>query len=274
MPITLSDAIRRTRSRLDEPAYPTLPGSTSGGNPARFYTDTEITDWINDACRDIARRAEDLHTYDTTIAIPAYTQTPSQGIPTYPLNIGVQPGMTATTSDVLRITRVEFQVANDASQIYPLEWQTQAYMDQIWNINQISTMSYPAYWTTRGFPGGTGRSAFVIQLYPQPAQGGQLNIFYYRLPARIGDPAAATGNVANYNATIDVIEGWDDLVVDYAVMQGLLKARNPDFQTAQQLYEVKLQNLIDNTRHVSDQAQFMSYDNMVMSWSFDSWGGL
>src|SRR5215510_9577488 len=66
MPVALSEYIRRSRSVLDEPS-------------SRFWTDAELTDWINDGARDLARRAEDLLTYDQTITI-----TPSIAVYTHP----------------------------------------------------------------------------------------------------------------------------------------------------------------------------------------------
>lgn len=257
MPITLQDAIRRVRARLDEPAAPTLPNSTTTV-PARMFTDTEITDWINDGLRDIARRAEGLRTYDTSISVPAYTQNPSQPIPAYTL-----------PTDILRVNRVEFQVAGNSAQTYPLEQTTPQYLDQMWAANQISTRTYPSYWITRGYAGGTGRNLFVIQIYPQSSQAGVLNLWYYRLPIRLGDPVA---NPANYNVTLDVIEGWDDLVVDYAAMQALIKQRSPDWQIAQQLYEQKMTAIIDQTRLVGDQAQYMTWDNPMGWGGWDMWG--
>ena len=269
MPITLNDAIFRIRSALDEPAYPSLPGSTS--NPttspqARFYTDTELTAWVNDGLRDIARRAETLLTRDTTVALPAYGENPAAPPPMYPLNLG---GIT-TSSDIVRINRVEFQVANDSSQIYPLEPSTRQYLDNIWNIDQLSTMSYPAYWVTSGYPGGVGRSTFQIQVFPNPAQAGQLNIYYYRLPTHLNDPVA---DPTQYAITLDMIEGWDDLIVDYAQMRALIKARNSDWQAIQAIYESKVNNIIDQTRHFHDQPLYITYDTMVMPWAYDSWGG-
>lgn len=282
MPVLLQDMIRRVRADLDEPAYPTLPNSTASVGPlARLYSDTELTDWINDGSRDVARRAEVLLTVDTSITIPAYGENPHAPPPTYPLNLGVNPA-TGTPpngpfpvslnaySDVIRINRVEFQVANDSSQIYPLEPASPQYLDNIWNIDQLSTMSYPAYYTTRGFPGGTGRSALSIQLFPNPGQAGQLNVWYYRLPVRFQDPVA---NPASYTNVLDLIEGWDDMVIDYAVMRGMLKARNPDWEIRQKLYEEKMEAIINQTRHFHDQPQYMTYDTMVMPWAFDSWGG-
>lgn len=262
MPVTLTNAIYRVRSDLDEPAYPSLPNSSP--NPqispqSRFYSDTEITEWINDGLRDIARRAEGLRTYDTTISTPAYGENPAAPIPTYPL-----------PSDVLRVNRVEWQVQGDTSQTYPLEAATQQYLDQIWNIDQLSTMSYPAYWCTRGYCGGTGRNAFVIQLFPNPGQNGVLNLFYYRLPTRLTDPVMSP---SQYTTTLDLMEGWDDLVVDFAVMRGLIKARNPDWQNRAQMYDAKLTNVIDMTRQTFDQPQYLTYDTMVMPWAYDSWGG-
>lgn len=259
MPITLNDAIRRVRARVDEPAYPTLPGSTAAANPPRFYTDTEITDWVNDGLRDIARRGEGLRTYDTSMAIPAYAQNPAQPIPTYPL-----------PTDILRVNRVEFQVSGNSTQTYPLEQTTPQYLDQMWAANQISTRTYPSYWVTRGFAGGTGRSLFVIQIYPQSAQAGVLNLFYYRLPFRIGDPVA---NPSNYTVQLDCIEGWDDLVIDYAGVQALIKARSPDWEISKKLYEEKMANVIDQTRLVGDQAQYMTWDNPMGWGGWDMWGG-
>lgn len=259
MTITLNDAIYRLRSKLDEPAYPTLPMSTVGNPPPRFYTDTELTIWVNDALKDIARRAEDLWTYDTSINIPAYGENPNQPVPTFPL-----------PTDILRINRIEFQVYNDSSQIYPLEASTQQYMDNIWSIDQLSTMSYPAYYVTRGYPGGTGRNLFVIQIFPNAAQAGNLNIFYYRDPIYIPDPVA---NPANYLTTLDITNGWDDLVVDYAYMQALIKKRDPQWQMAQSMYEAKMGHIIDMTRRFNDQPQYFTYDTLAIPWAGDSWGG-
>ncbi len=265
MPITLSNAIYRFRSLVNEPAYPTAPNSTAGNPSPRLYTDTEITEWVNDGLRDISRRGENLRTYDATVQIPPYGENPAQPIPTYPLNLG---GVTSS-SDILRINRVEYEVTGDSSRVYPLEASTQNYMDNIWNVDQLSTMSYPAYWCTRGYPGGTGRNLYVIQLYPQPAQAGKLNIFYYRLPIRVPDPVATP---ANYTVTLDLIEGWDDVLIEYTLMKGLIKARDPGWKDCQQRYADMITNIIDMASRDSDQPQYFSYDNMLTPWGDNSWG--
>lgn len=256
----LQDAIRLVRAKVNEPAYPTLPGSTAGNPPARLYTDTELTDWINFGLQDLARRAEWLYTTDRTISIPAYGENPAQPVPTYPL-----------PQDVYRIYRVEFQVYNDSSQIYPLEASNQAYMDQIWNIDQLSTRYYPSYFVTQGYPGGTGRNTFVIQIFPNPAQRGNLNLYYYRQPVKIADPVA---NPTLYTVTLDLMNGWDDLLIDFVHVQALMKARNPDYQTVLQMYEQKMVNVIDMTRRFNDQAQYLQYDMQPMGWGDFGAGGL
>jgi hypothetical protein len=276
MPAQLQDIIRRARSKLDEPAYPTLYGSTLSAGPfPRLYTDTELTDWTNDGLRDLARRAEVLITYDSTIQIPAYGENPGLPIPTYPLSLGSPPNNLGnipitTYSDIIRINRVEFQITGDSSQTYPLEAATQQYLDNIWNIDQLSTMSYPAYWCTRGYPGGTGRNAYVIQVFPNPGQSGQLNIFYYRLPYRLPSPDVYP---SAYELPIDCYEGWDDMIVDYVQMQGLIKQRNPDWQAAQAMYEAKVVAIVNVASRMTDQPQYITYDTMVMPWAYDSWGG-
>jgi hypothetical protein len=257
----LSDAIRRARSKLDEPAYPTLPNSTPGNPAPRFYTDTELTDWVNSGLLDISRRAEDLITYYTNISIPAYGQNATQPPPTYSL-----------PNDIIRVNRVEFQVTGDTSQIYPLEAATQTYLDQIWNVNQLSTMAYPSYWCTRGYPGGSGNNTFLIQLFPNSGQAGQLNLFYYRLPTHINDPVA---DPSQYNVSLDILAGWDDMVIDWVYKEGLLKRHDPQWEVANGIYESKMTSLIDQSRRFNDQPQYFGYDGMVAPWGAgDGWGGL
>jgi hypothetical protein len=255
MPITLNDAIYRVRSELDEPAYPSLPGSTS--NPLtspqpRFYTDTELTVWINSGLRDVSRRVEDLITTDQTINIPAFTGT------------GTQPSRFPLMTDVVRINRVEFVPALQNNQIYRVEPSTQNEMDQIWGTYQQNSSSYPRWYVLLGYPGGTSRNLFQIQLYPVPAQAGTLNVYYYREPTLLTDPVA---DPSQYTKTLDIVEGWHDLATDYAVVKGLQKARNPDWQLHKQEYEQKIANMVDVTRRFHDQQSYISYGtNMLPSW--------
>lgn len=255
MPITLNDAIRRSRSRLDEPAFPSLPGSSGGVPPQAFFKDTELTDWVNDGLRDIARRTETLFTYDTTLQLPPYSPAASV-IPTYPL-----------PTDVIQIFRVEFIPVGSTTQVYKLEASTQNEMDQIWGTYEQDQSSYPNFWVTRGYAGGTGRHAFGIQIYPFSSQGGQLNLHYYGLPARMLDPGTYP---SEYNSYLDCVEGWDDLIVDFVHYHGLIKRNDPAWQGIKQLYEQKLGEMIDVTRKVSDQPGYVqpSLMNGVPYWLY------
>jgi hypothetical protein len=253
MPVSLLDAIYRVRAELDEPAYPSLPNSTA--NPAsspqaRFFTDTELTAWLYQGLRDISRRAEDLITKDQTITIPAWT---GSGPTAWPL-----------LGDVIRINRVEFVPALQNNQIYRVEPSTQNEMDQIWGTYQQNTSSYPRWYVLLGYPGGSGRNQFLIQLYPVPAQAGTLNVYYYRTPTPLTDPVA---NPNAYQVTLDIVEGWDDLAVEYAVYKGLQKQRNPEWQARKQEYEMAVAQMIDVTRKFHDQQSYISYGtNMLPSW--------
>lgn len=256
MPQTLQDVISRVRSEIDESA-------------ARMFTDTELTNWINDALRDVARRAENLITVDSTVQIPAFVPSSfAPGPPQYPLNLGTGEAVTGFGSsgptDVLRLDRVEFVPSNQNNQIYRIEPSTQNEMDQIWGTYQQNSSSYPRWYVLNGYPGGSGRNLFTIQLYPVPSQSGTLNIYYYRLPTRISDPIA---NPASYLTTIDVVEGWDDLAVTYALYKSLQKQRDPEWQARKQEYEANLAQMIDTTRKFHDQQSYISYGtNMLPSW--------
>jgi hypothetical protein len=255
MPATLIDAIFRVRAALDEPAYPSLPNSTP--NPVdspqpRFFTDTELTAWIWQGLRDVARRAEILHTVDQTIAIPAYDpSTPSTA--RYDL-----------LNDTVRINRVEFVPSLQTNQIYRVEPSTQNEMDQIWGTYQQNSSSYPRWYVLLGYPGGSGRNLFQLQLYPVPSQPGTLNVYYYREPTPLTDPVA---NPSQYSTTLDIVEGWDDTAVEYAIIKGLQKQRNPEWQARKQEYELSLAQMVDVTRRYHDQQSYISYGtNMLPSW--------
>ena len=244
MPVILSDAIRRARSLIEE-------------SSSRFWTDTELTDWINDACRDLARRSEDLLTFDQSIQV---NPVPSNAItaPRFPL-----------PTDLIRIHRVEYVPTNiGAQQVYYLQASTYQEMDQYWGVTQVTPGSFPIYYVLWGQPGGTGRNQQTIQLYPNPSQSATLNVYYYRLPYRFTDPLA---DASQYNLPVEVVEGWDDAVVYFCTYKAMIKDRDPMFKEIRQMYEELVQNLIDVTRQFHDQGRsFQSATNAVPQWLYDS----
>lgn len=250
MPIILFDAIRRVRSSLNEPAWPTTqsPGYSAAFTGARMVSDTEITDWINDGLRDIARRAEELVSYDTTsLQIPAYNPslTPLSTVPAYNL-----------PDNMVRITRCEFVPSNTQNQVYKIEPAMQTDMDQIWGTYQQNASTYPRWFVTRGYPGGAGIGSFQIQFYPQPSQSGTCNLYYYKLPDRLSDPLQ---NANSYQDPLDLLEGWDDVAIEFAVYKAMQKMRSQEWQVRKAEYEEKIEQMVNVSRRFHDQQSYVSY---------------
>jgi hypothetical protein len=88
-----------------------------------------------------------------------------------------------------------------------------------------------------------------------PAQTGTINLFYYKLPARLTDPVADPAQLAR---TIDLPEGWDDLILLYVEWRALRKSRDQRWSEAKQLYDEQLDYLINITRYFHDQQQVMT----------------
>lgn len=222
MPVTLQNAIDRVRSNLEE-------------TTARMWTDNELTNWINDGLRDVARRSEALHTVKSseTVAANASIITPS-------------------VTDIVRINRIEF-VDLAAVQTFPLIASSYAEMDQWWGLNPNQATSAPSYYATIGYPGGTGTSAFKIKIYPASSAGGTLSIYYWRLPYRF-----TSGTGGELAKTLDIVEGWDDAIVLYCEWNAKRKDRNPEWQLVKSIYEEKLGELVEVTRAYHDQASMIT----------------
>jgi hypothetical protein len=223
--VDLTNALSIVRSMLDEPV-------------PQFWTNTELTTWLNEACADIERRSETLRNEYTT-TVTANTQDYS------------------APNDVLRIYRCEFQPtqASGAGQLtYPLEYRGLLGMDQYWGNLQSQPASFPALYTLWYAPVSSSQSPAAvstqlqIRLYPVPSQSGTLNIYYYR---QIVSVSAGTD-------TLDCLPGWEDCVYDYTVYKALRKDADPRWKDQQSLYESKLTNMIDTTRSFTDQPDYIS----------------
>jgi hypothetical protein len=243
VPVTLNDIIRRTRSKLNEPAYPTAPNSTVNNPAPHFYTDFELTDWVNDCCRDIARRSEDLQSISQIPTTP--------GLGAYPAPL-----------DCIRVNRLEFTPSN-STQVYPIDLKTRAEADQYIGFNPNIQSSYPFISWLWGTPGSTV-SALRIYFYPVFAQAGNIACWYYRQPTRLNNPVTIP---TDYNQTLDYPEGWDDAIVLYAESMALQKARSPEWQTRMQMYDQMIQYLIDISRQWHDQTKQITFlSDQYMRW--------
>ena len=212
---TLAQAITQVRYLIDEPV-------------AAFWSNLELTSYINEGCKDVARRAE-TKLVTKTITLPKLT-IPKQNF-TLP----------ATT---YRMHRVEFYPLTTATTLmYVLEYRGLMEMDQIWGINKEWPASYPLYYTMWKNPPN-----LKMITYPVSQTPGHFIIYYYQ---HIVTAVATTSEV-------DILSGYEDIVYDYAAYRALRKDNNPMWKTHQQIYESKLQALVDRTRNFQDQANWFS----------------
>lgn len=203
---TLTQALVAVRSLLDEPN-------------AQFWTDAELTGWINEACSLVARKVEwkrATANIDTEASTQNYT----------------------APADTYRIYRLEW-VADNSPDTYTVEFRGYMEMDQIWGINQQWPASYPLYYTMWQTP-----PTMSIRLYPVPGQNGTLNVYYYQQATPVVNPGDS----------IDILVGWEDLIYDYTVYRALRKDSDARWSDFKQTFEDKLMDMIDTTRTFQDQA--------------------
>ena len=206
MAVTLTTMLANVRSMLDEP------------NPA-FWSNTELTNWINEACQEVARKCE-WKRAQTTIAVTAEEQ--SVNGPT----------------DMVRIYRLTFE-QTDGDNTYTLEWRGMMEMDQIWGINQEWPANYPLYYTTWKVP-----PTLSIIMYPVPSVSGTLTCYYYQNATPV-----VTGS-----DDVDMLEGYEDMVIDYTMYRALRKDADPRWSEFKDTWMSKLDDLYENSRTFQDQA--------------------
>lgn len=203
---TLTTALTSVRELLDEPT-------------ARAWSDTELTRWINEACRDMCRTTEVLQT-KADISITAGTQE-----------------YTAPT-DAVRIYRAEYTRTGEST-IYPLEYRDFNAVDAVAWTQRAITQSTPFLFTMWGVV-----PSLKITLYPKPSSAGTLTVYYYRLPTA----------VSGGSDTLDIPQGWEDAVYAYVEYRALRRDRDPRWQEAKAEYDEKVQNLYTLSRRLTDQA--------------------
>lgn len=190
------------------------------GEPTEAQWDDDmLTRWINDGAQDIARKAEVLQDRQDVDC--------SDGVAEYTLS-----------ADVLRVHRVEYFTDADPTRKLPLEYRDFQNMDGIWWTNQVRE-GEPAYYTLWGFP-----PQLKLVLFPVPSEAATAKVFYYRTPTR----RFGTSD------TVELPEGYSDLLVHYAEYRALRRDRDPRWQEAKALYDEGLFNMIELTRRWSDQA--------------------
>lgn len=221
--VTQADAIARCRERLGEP------------RPSMF-SDQELCVWLNEGCQNLSRRTESLR---ETCVIPVVA-----GTSNYSLNAGT-PALTA--ANIIRIHRVEYRQTGSGT-VYPL---------RPVEVNHADSLGYTAGDDNSGTPylyflWGWGPSLATstttpsVQLFPNPSSPGTLTVFAYRFSINLDVYGADRLKL------LEVPNGWDDLLYDYAEYRARLKDRDPQWQVAKQMFEANLADMFNLTRQYTD----------------------
>lgn len=206
-----------------------------------FWTDDQLTSWINQGCEDVASRAE-TNWNEVDINVTA-------GVQTY-----------AFPTDFLNAHRAQFTIGGTnqgSQQTLNLTYRRMNAMDENWGILQNLPNSWPNFFTIRG---NRPRGVFLM-LWPAPGAPGVLTVFYYRQAQPV---TVASGD------NIDMAPGWERIVFDYAVYKAFRASKDPTWQDAFKLYETNLQEMISKTRDYTDLPDVVTSENINwMSWM---WG--
>jgi hypothetical protein len=217
MSATLQNLLAQVRANIDEPT-------------PRFWTDAELTSWINDGLRDVARRSEDVLSINSSL-------TAIVGQASY-----------AAPTDLIRLHRVEFQPTS-STQVYPIDVRERNEADQFMGFNPSIQSAFPYLcwlWGTTG----VASYALTISFYPVFSQAGTISIWYYRMPSLL----------VNMNDPVELPNGWEDLPVLFATAMARRKGRDPLYQIDERDYERRLTNLIDVSRRFTDApGQLLAY---------------
>lgn len=207
---------------------------------AAQWSDVQLRRWLNEGIRDIARRTR--HYRDTAeVAVTAGT------------------GEYTVDADIMHIYHAYFQPDGDSRQI-PLEPRAWEAMNNIWWDQQDQQAGYPCLFTTYGYS-----PALKIKLYPVPSVDGDITLHIARLPEEL-DVTSGTGN-------IDAPTAWLEVAYDYAEYMALRKDRDPRWQESMQMYQEKVQGMIDMQDHLNAPGEFVQAGaGMYPSWLIDGNG--
>lgn len=222
----LSDLITQLRERLGEPT-------------ATAWTDTELTNWINEAVRDIATRTEcneymieldvDQDEYLVTFPPAAGTLVKPDGSSTFSSNL---------THRVVRIWRCTWidnadqdswadeQLATPGRHLeYPMRYSSISGLDSVRGAGQQTNSGRPEFYSLWGQSGN-----MRIVLYPRPHQDGNLRVYFYGLPPVMSDDTDTDG----------LPVGWETLILDYGEYRAKVRDQNQGWQIAKNEYEQRL----------------------------------
>lgn len=202
---------------------------------AAQWTDVQLRRWLNEGVRDIARRTRHYIDKDS-------------------ITVTANDGEYTVSDDVLFIKFAYFAPTGDTTRQIALEPRAFEAMNQVWLDRQDQAGGYPVWFTTYGYA-----PTLTIKLYPVPSMAGTLTLHVARLPTDL-DITSGTGN-------IDAPTGWVEVAYDYAEYMALRKDRDPRWQESFQMYESKVQGLIEMGDYLNAPGEFIpSGAGMLPSW--------
>jgi hypothetical protein len=220
--MTLASAlIARVRIRLDEPT-------------AKFWTDPELINYMNEGMRDAGRYTR--HIRDKATAISMVSGTAEYTV----------------ASNIIEIEKA-YYLPGDGRQI-PLTGQSYDNMDSVWGSHQNLQTGQPVAFAVWGTP-----PTLKIKLFPAPdSSSATLSLLVTRLPTAV----TAVGD------TVDWPPAWEDVIEDYMEMAALRKARDPRWQEAFNFYTAKRDNLDVNGDYTNDPDTwvFDGYAGILPRW--------
>jgi hypothetical protein len=197
---------------------------------ARQWSEQDLRAWINEGARQIARKTEALEDRQTIAAVVSQSE--------YTL-----------ASDAIRIHRVEFTPTSEDT--VKLEYVDVKQLDNFgWN-DRTRTDNNPYIYTVWG----SGATLKLIT-FPSPATAGNFTTWYYRLPVSLSE----TGNTQR-NSTVEIPQGWDDVLLDYIEWRALRKDRDPRWQDAKAVFDESMDTMYNMTRRWVDESGMILPDS-------------
>jgi hypothetical protein len=210
---TLGELRTLVRTRLDEPSEV-------------YWSDDDLNDFLNEATREIARRALNLESQETFTVHGGQAEYGQ-----------ADHGLTS----LIMVNVLYYQPTGNTMR-YPLQYTDVNNGNAIpWFSTQDQTQAIPELFTAWGVV-----PDLKFTLYPTPSQDGECFIFYWRYPTTM----VADGDVA------EIPTGWHDLAVTYACYLGMLRDRDQRFAQYFQKFDADITYLISlSTRHTFDMGQ-------------------